>query len=82
MDRGRKTQLPPSADRNGSGDDCIDAGREVRSDLKEDEKRFGFIKRAQILREGWHLGRCGVNTGGNAEENAETAEDDEKTDFA
>ena len=53
--------------KRGSGDDCIDAGREVRSDLKADGKRFGFIKRAQILREGWHLGRCGVNVIGSAE---------------
>ena len=53
--------------RNGSGDDCIDAGREVRSDLKADGKRFGFIKRAQILRERRHLGRRRVNVIGSAE---------------
>ena len=45
----------------------IDAGRKVRSDLKADGKRFGFIKRAQILREGWHLGRRRVNVIGSAE---------------
>ena len=64
---GRKTRLPPSADRNGSGDDCIDAGREVRSDLKADGKRFGFIKRVQILRGRRHLGRRRVNVIGSAE---------------
>ena len=52
---------------HGSGDDCIDAGREVRSDLKADGKRFGFIKRAQILRERRHLGRRRVNVIGSAE---------------
>ena len=41
--------------------------REVRSDLKADGKRFGFIKRVQILRGRRHLGRRRVNVIGSAE---------------
>ena len=67
VDGGRKTRLPPSADRNGSGDAGTDAGRKVRSDLKADGKRFGFIKRVQILRGRRHLGRRRVNVIGSAE---------------